>query len=860
MNSPYLDKLNAIITDDISLYILDGWPLKELENILKGNYSVIDSNSFLTECIKEDYGNSWFNSVFTKITQSNNNIVTLAQFVCLTKMLDPSYFKDKAIILSEGLRIYFPLLEKEFIEKIDSGNLESRDQNMPKHHIEHLKIGGKFFFIQGYDFDLKRELVFTTKKELSTEKNDSSVLVDASNSNFELELVISNIVHLNTNSSVHILYSPKNPLSNSIIDRLCVINNYKDYFDLDISIGKKTNKVVHNKVSTTSIDLLKKYWGNNADFRNIRVYEDPDISNEQIEISQGQIVDLIISEVEKGRNNIMPRDLFLTAPTGSGKSLLFQLPSFYSSEHGDMVIVISPLIALMKDQVHALISDRGFTKVAYLNSELSFMDREVVLTQAHAGEIDVLYLSPELLLSYNISHFIGQRNLGLVVIDEAHLITTWGRDFRVDYWFLGNHLRKVKKYNELTFPIVAVTATAVYGGMNDMVFDTLSSLELNNPYVFIGSVRRDDISFAITNNSLKDNNKKFDNWKINQTADFIMKLSLNTDLKLLVYAPYTSHVKKIFQKVDSQIPSKSGVYYGNLDSALKEDSFHSFLNNDIQTIICTKAFGMGIDIPDIQVVYHHAPSGHLPDYIQEVGRLARKPDIRGFAALNYSEKDKIYSKRLFGMSALHHYQVQGVLKKLYEKFSQTKNQNLLISVDDFSHIFDDVMNIDQKVLTALMMIEKDYLEKFRFNVVIARPKKLFVKVYARINSKYFSLFSSKFKGLFKELEYSRMNERGFHIISIDLDLLCKKYFSKENFPTLKYKFYSNKLFSINDMEVVPQLKLELIIKQDLESTLSIFDFFIKKIESSFTVLSGHYFSESDLEKEISKMVLKPTNP
>ncbi|MBK7556753.1 MAG: hypothetical protein IPI55_19805, partial [Flavobacteriales bacterium] len=80
--------------------------------------------------------------------------------------------------------------------------------------------------------------------------------------------------------------------------------------------------------------------------------------------------------------------------------------------------------------------------------------------------VDVLYLSPELLLSYDISHFLGERKLGLVIIDEAHLVTTWGRDFRVDYWFLGNHLRKTRKYSGHDFVIMACTATAVFGGTN----------------------------------------------------------------------------------------------------------------------------------------------------------------------------------------------------------------------------------------------------------------------------------------------------------------------------------------------------------------------------------------------------------
>ena len=109
------------------------------------------------------------------------------------------------------------------------------------------------------------------------------------------------------------------------------------------------------------------------------MYQNPNTSNQITEISQGLIVETIISEYENARNEGKTRDLFLTAPTGAGKSLLFQLPAFHVSSKGDVVIVVSPLIALMKDQVNAMVKDRNFDKVAYLNSELSLIDRERVI-------------------------------------------------------------------------------------------------------------------------------------------------------------------------------------------------------------------------------------------------------------------------------------------------------------------------------------------------------------------------------------------------------------------------------------------------------------------------------------------------
>ena len=243
---------------------------------------------------------------------------------------------------------------------------------------------------------------------------------------------------------------------------------------------------------------MHEYWGNDASFRDIEVYSNPDEGKTLVKISQGQIVQTIIKEYKNSRSGTEVRDLLLTAPTGAGKSLIFQLPAFHIAKKGDVTIIVSPLIALMKDQVDA-IKARGFARVEYINSLLNYIDRDRIIKECQAGHVDILYMSPELLLSYHISHFIGDRSIGLMVIDEAHLITTWGRDFRVDYWYMGEHLRKIRKNLPYSFPIIAVTATAIYGGDNDMVFDTIDSLHMQRPHLFIGKIRREDILFAINN-------------------------------------------------------------------------------------------------------------------------------------------------------------------------------------------------------------------------------------------------------------------------------------------------------------------------------------------------------------------------
>lgn len=174
-----------------------------------------------------------------------------------------------------------------------------------------------------------------------------------------------------------------------------------------------------------------------------------------LQISQGQLIESVIVEAEKARNGGEDVDnILLTAPTGAGKSLLFQLPAIYlGNEYGMLTIVVSPLKALIVDQVEGL-QELGYMRVAYASSDLSPEQKNEVYRQVRESEVDLFYLSPELLLSYDIKHFAGERRIGLVVVDEAHTVTTWGKEFRVDYWFLGRYLQGLKKSLGYAFPLL----------------------------------------------------------------------------------------------------------------------------------------------------------------------------------------------------------------------------------------------------------------------------------------------------------------------------------------------------------------------------------------------------------------------
>ena len=225
-------------------------------------------------------------------------------------------------------------------------------------------------------------------------------------------------------------------------------------------------------------------------FYDIEMYKDPFNTNEIFKLNQSIIIDTIYKNILKAQDGEYPRDIFVTAPTGAGKSILFQIPAILAAERNNLVtIVISPLIGLMNDQVENI---KSMTRcAATINSDFTPFEKEKIKEDIKNGKISILYISPESLLSNtDITTFIGGRQIGLLVIDEAHTVATWGKNFRPDYWYLGDYLNKLRHNSKHLFPIATFTATATIGnGTEDMYHDIIDSLNMS-PIEFIGNVKR----------------------------------------------------------------------------------------------------------------------------------------------------------------------------------------------------------------------------------------------------------------------------------------------------------------------------------------------------------------------------------
>lgn len=590
------------------------------------------------------------------------------------------------------------------------------------------------------------------------------------------------------------------------------------------------------------LSILKRI-NKDYEFKNIKIYEDPFNSIKKIEINQSVIIDAILTNIENAKNNLSYRDIFVTAPTGAGKSILFQIPAIYALEkYNFLTLVISPLIGLMKDQVYNLqkMTDTAVT----INSEFTPYQKDEIKNKISSGQASILYISPEALLSNaDITSIIGERNIGLVVVDEAHTVATWGKNFRPDYWYLGEFIYRLRKKGLYKFPIATFTATATIGSENDMYHDIVDSLKMT-PITFIGDVRRNNITFDIRTYS-KQHDYQTEKFEISKKS--IIKLAKDKKQKTLVYFPYVSTLVDMYDSIaEDYDKNKLGLYYGNLNKYIKDASIEDFRNGNINLILATKAFGMGIDIKDISTIYHFAPTGNITDYIQEIGRAARLPEIKGVAVTDYFEEDFRYINQLYGMSKITDYNIIAVLKKLIYKYKQSKKRNFLITPEEFAFIFDaeNQDEVERRLKTVLLIIKKDFELNSRLNYVpiIFKPRGMYTKgiflirdndiakVKAQKIWKYLNLRFTK-DVLMKTYNYGKTVSYLGDVYELDFRRIWEDKYDHMSFGAFKTKFYNNALNDIDTSIFIPKILLNVESKRYLfGEVLQEFNLVIDKIK------------------------------
>ncbi|KOY67220.1 DNA helicase RecQ [Clostridium sporogenes] len=316
-------------------------------------------------------------------------------------------------------------------------------------------------------------------------------------------------------------------------------------------------------------NLLKKHFGYN-EFRK----------------AQEKVIESILKK----------EDTVAIMPTGAGKSICYQIPALIFE---GVTVVISPLISLMKDQVDSL-KEVGI-EATYINSSLNNLEIEERIFNAREGIYKLIYIAPERLESDSFVRSLNKLNIDLVAVDEAHCVSQWGHDFRPSYTKISNFIRKLSKR-----PIVtAFTATAT----ETVRHDILNSLELQNPKVFVTGFDRENLSFSVIKGEDKEK--------------FIFDYLENNIGKVgIIYTSTRKEAESLYNKINKK-GYKVGVYHAGLNDEERKRTQEDFSFDNIEIIVATNAFGMGIDKSNVRFVIHHNIPKNMEAYYQEAGRAGR---------------------------------------------------------------------------------------------------------------------------------------------------------------------------------------------------------------------------------------------
>ena len=321
-------------------------------------------------------------------------------------------------------------------------------------------------------------------------------------------------------------------------------------------------------MTNTPLDTLKKVFG----FQSFRSY-------------QQEIIERLIAG----------EDLFVLMPTGGGKSLCYQLPALHRPGVG---IIVSPLISLMKDQVDAL--NIAGVKAAYYNSSLKAADARQVLARFHNGDLDILYVAPERLMSDSFLERLKEIKVSLFAIDEAHCISQWGHDFRPEYRQLGSLHQKMPN-----IPIIALTATADPHTKEDII----NGLNLKKARCFSTGFDRPNIRYTVIDKATP----------AKQLQAFLAKHPGESGI---VYALSRKRVDSIAATLIEN-GHDAAAYHAGMSGEERKDIQDAFQRDDVKVVVATVAFGMGIDKSNVRFVVHYDLPKNIESYYQETGRAGR---------------------------------------------------------------------------------------------------------------------------------------------------------------------------------------------------------------------------------------------
>lgn len=374
-------------------------------------------------------------------------------------------------------------------------------------------------------------------------------------------------------------------------------------------------------------------------------------------------------------------DVFAIMPTGSGKSLIYQITTEYLK---GQTLIISPLIALMQDQVKEL--EKYGLRGSYINSTVQFMERKKRLERFQKKEINYLFITPERFKSPDFLKIYIKLKLSLFVVDEAHCISAWGHDFRPDYRLIADNIEKL----ETRPPVLALTATANPSIKKDIV----SSLKLKQENIYFSGVERENLHIKIS--TLFSEEKKI---------EWLIKMINSLPGPGIIYVSLIKTLEKVRQHLQLKGLDPL-IYHGELPRNIRIKNQDKFINSTKGPIIATNAFGMGINKKNIRYIIHWEIPGSVEAYYQEIGRAGR--DQKPSFCLLLHNPDDLFIQREFMENRNPDY---GFIKAIYNeilqpKFTQEptlKQLNHNFSSGKWDHRTESVVNI----LLQLGLIKKE---------------------------------------------------------------------------------------------------------------------------------------------------------